>query len=66
MWCTCILAQVAEQGTQMTPVGEVVNTHTSRLSLLAKVNETGVQVYFLHSIFSADLFISSNLWLIRL
>ena len=38
------LAQVAEQGTQMTPVGELVTTHMGRLSMLAKVNETGVQV----------------------
>ena len=41
------LVQVVEQGTQMTPVGEVVTTHMGRLSMLAKVNETGVQVDFL-------------------
>lgn len=40
------LVQVVEQGTQMTPVGEVVTTHMGRLSMLAKVNETGVQVDF--------------------
>ena len=42
------IAQVAEQGTQMTPVGEVVTTNMGRLSMLAQVNETGVQVDFLH------------------
>ena len=42
------IAQVAEQGTQMTPVGEVVTTNMGRLSMPAKVNETGVQVDFLH------------------
>ena len=60
------LAQVAEQGTQMTPVGELVTTHMGRLSMLAKVNETGVQVDFfllLRSICSADLFLSLYLWL---
>ena len=37
---------MAEQGTQMTPVVEqVVENHTSRLSMIAKVNETGVQVF---------------------
>ena len=51
------LVQVVEQGTQMTPVGEVVTTHMGRLSMLAKVNETGVQVDFfskqyLHSVHS--------------
>merc|ERR1719422_2434461 len=39
------LEEVAEQGTQMTPVVEqVVENHTGRLSVIAKVNETGVQV----------------------
>jgi len=40
------MEEVAEQGTQMTPVGELVTTtsHIGRLSMLAKVNETGVQV----------------------
>ena len=37
---------MAEQGTQMTPVAEqVVENHTGRLSVIAKVNETGVQVF---------------------
>ena len=36
---------MAEQGTQMTPVAEqVVENYTGRLSMIAKVNETGVQV----------------------
>ena len=37
---------MAEQGTQMTPVVEqVVENHTDRLSIIAKVNETGVQEF---------------------
>ena len=46
------LVQVVEQGTQMTPVGEVVTTHMGRLSMLAKVNETGVQVDFFFVLFA--------------
>merc|ERR1719167_1295168 len=39
------LQEVAEQGSQMTPVVEqVVENHTGRLSMMAKANETGVQV----------------------
>ena len=62
------LVQVVEQGTQMTPVGEVVTTHMGRLSMLAKVNETGVQVDFfskqyLHSVHSCFFSVCPYLWL---
>ena len=50
--CLLFIPQVVEQGTQMTPVGEVVTTHVGRLSMLAKVNETGVQVDFFFVLFA--------------
>ena len=48
----CLIGQVAEQGTQMTPVGEAVTTHMDRLSMLAKVNNTGVQVDIFFTVFA--------------
>ena len=62
---TLFIAQVVEQGTQMTPVGELVTTtsHIGRLSMLAKVNETGVQVGFFFSAFACTTHSLSALYL---